>query len=372
MTDTRIVPIVMPKWGLSMREGKVTGWLKADGTEINPGEAILEVETDKIAGAVEASSAGVLRRRVGAADTVYPVKALLGVIADPAVPDSEIDAFIASYVMPAAEEGEDDQGPHYEFAETPAGKLRYARRGSGGETVILIHGFGGDLDNWLFNIDALAETATVYALDLPGHGQSVKALAKPGLASLTEALASFMDTLGLASAHLVGHSLGGAIAMQLAADRPAKVKSLTLICSSGLGPEIGTYVETFTAAQTRKDLKPVLETLFADTSLVSRQLVDDVLKYKRLDGVAGLLDGLKQALFGGGKQHDAPAAALAGNLPPTLIVWGSQDQVIPPAHAANLTGAKTHILENAGHMVFMEKAGEVNALIKTHIANRLK
>ncbi len=368
MTGTRIVPIVMPKWGLSMKEGKLTGWLLQDGSRINVGDAILEVETDKIAGALEASDAGILRRRVGEDNTVYPVKALLGVIADPAVPDQEIDAYIAAYVTPAAGVDDEDQVPQYEFADTPAGRLRYAKRGSGGETVILIHGFGGDLDNWLFNIDALAEKAAVYALDLPGHGQSVKALANPGLAAMTAALNGFLDKLGVASAHLVGHSMGGAIAMQMALDHPAKVKSLTLICSSGLGPDIGNYVENFIAAQGRKDMKQVLETLFADKSLVSRQLVDDVMKYKRLDGVDALLKSLNAALFGGGRQHDAPGGKLTGKLPPALVIWGKSDEVIPVAHAHNLPGADVHILENAGHMVFMEKAGDVNALIRKHIA----
>lgn len=368
MTDTRIVPIVMPKWGLSMKEGKVTGWLLEDGSKINVGDAILEVETDKIAGSVEASDAGVLRRRVGQPDTIYPVKTLLGVIADPAVPESEIDAFVSSYVTPAAEEGEEETGPKYEFAETAAGTLRYAKRGTGGDNLILIHGFGGDLDNWLFNIDALGEKATVYALDLPGHGQSSKALANPGLHSLTEALGGFMDKLGIGAAHLVGHSMGGAVAMQMALDHPTKVKSLTLICSAGLGPDIGSYVDDYVAAQGRKDLKPVLEQLFADKSLVSRQLVDDVLKYKRLDGVDQVLKALSAALFGGSKQHDAPGAKLAGKLPPTLVIWGSQDEIIPATHAKNLPGAKVHVLEGAGHMVFMEKASDVNNLIKSHIA----
>ena len=82
MSDNRIKPIVMPKWGLSMKEGKVTGWLAEEGTKIDVGKEILEVETDKIAGVVEAADSGVLRRRVGTPDTVYPVKALLGVVAD--------------------------------------------------------------------------------------------------------------------------------------------------------------------------------------------------------------------------------------------------------------------------------------------------
>ena len=370
MSDTRIVPIVMPKWGLSMKEGKVTGWLLEDGTKINAGDAILEIETDKIAGSVEASDAGVLRRRVGQADTIYPVKALLGVIADPAVPDSEIEAYVSSYVMPAADEGEEDQGQKYEFVELPAGDLRYTKRGSGDETVILIHGFGGDLDNWLFNLDALAEKATVYALDLPGHGQSVKKLDNPGLASLTAALEGFMDKLGIAKAHLVGHSMGGAIAMQMAANQPSSVKSLTLICSGGMGPEIGSYVDDYVAAQGRKELKPVLELLFADKSLVSRQLVDNVLKFKRLDGVGAVLKSLSVALFAGRRQHDDLAAKLAGKLPPTLVIWGKEDQVIPAVHAGNLPGAKVHVLENAGHMVFMEKAGDVNTLIGAHVAGQ--
>ena len=81
-----------------------------------------------------------------------------------------------------------------------------------------------------------------------------------------------------------------------------------------------------------------------------------------------VLRSLSIALFGGRKQQDAPGASLAGKLPSTLIIWGKEDQIIPAAHAANLPGAKVHVIEGAGHMVFMEKASDVNNLIKAHIA----
>lgn len=369
MSDKRIIPIVMPKWGLSMSEGKLASWLMKDGDTVKVGDQILEVETDKIAGAVEAGDAGVLRRRIGQEDTVYPIKTLIGVVADADVPDADIDAFVNSYVVPAAEEGEKETGPHYEFTDTAAGRLRYTKRGDGDNTVLLIHGFGGDLDNWLFNADALAEEATVYALDLPGHGQSTKKVDEPTVTGLAKAVLSFMDTLKIAKAHLVGHSLGGAVAMEVARQAKSKVQSLTLISSAGLGLDINMdYIDGFVTSASRRDLKPVLENLFADGSLVSRQMIDDLLKFKRLDGVGDALTALKDSVFAGGRQAAMLADALAASGVPALVIWGAEDKIVPAAHATAAKGAKVEVIEGAGHMVQMEQAGRVNGLIKVMIS----
>jgi len=368
MLDKRIIPIVMPKWGLSMSEGKLTSWLMKDGDKVTVGDQILEVETDKIAGTVEASDAGILRRRIGQEDTIYPIKTLIGVVADPDVPDSDIDTFVSSYVVPAAEEGEEEAGPRYEYADTAVGRLRYTRRGTGDNIVLLIHGFGGDLDNWLFNVDALAEEASVYTLDLPGHGQSAKTIADPTVAGLAKAVVGFMDAIQIDKAHLVGHSLGGAIAMQIARTSKDRVKSLTLISPAGLGPDINMdYIDGFISSTSRRDLKPALENLFADGSLVSRQMVDDLLKYKRLDGVGDALAALRNGVFANGKQTTNLTDVLKSSGVPSLVIWGAEDRIVPASHAKAAPEARVEIIADAGHMAQMEQAGKVNGLLKAHI-----
>lgn len=366
-----ITPIVMPKWGLEMREGTVTAWLVDEGAEIAVGTPILDVETDKISNAVEAPDPGLLRRKVAREGETLPVKALLGVLADASVSDAEIDAYIAGYVVPAAGSGGDEEGSAYEFTEVDGIKVRYARRGEGsGVPVLFLHGFGGDLDNWLFNLDAVAESTPVIALDLPGHGQSTPRLPGTSLADLAAFVARFMDAVGVPRAHLVGHSMGGAIASRLALDQPQRVASLTLVNSAGLGSAVNLgYIAGFVSAESRRELKPVVEQLFANPELVTRQLLDDLLKYKRLDGVTELLRELAAGLFAGGRQAEQPGLELEGTGIPTLVVWGRDDRIVPASHAGNAPpGARVEVFEGAGHMVMMEKASDVNALIRRHVA----
>lgn len=365
-----ITPIVMPKWGLEMREGTISAWLVDEGTDIAVGTPILDVETDKISNAVEAPDPGLLRRKVAQEGQTLPVKALLGVLADASVSDAEIDAFIAGYVVPAADSGEDEGASAYATAEVDGLSVRYARRGpEKGVPVLFLHGFGGDLNNWLFNLDAVAEVAPVIALDLPGHGESSAKLPGATLADLARFVVHVLDRLDVPRAHIVGHSLGGAIAARIALDHPQRVSSLVLLNSAGLGDEIdAAYIDGFVAAESRRELKPVVEKLFANPELVTRQLLEDLLKFKRIDGVPAVLQALATGLFGGGRQAEQPVRELPATLP-LLIVWGRDDRIIPARHTAHApTGARVEILDGAGHMAMMEKANEVNALIRRHVA----
>ncbi len=360
-----IIPIIMPKWGLSMKEGILSVWHVDEGQTISPGQEIMDAETDKIASAVEAADGGLLRRKVGEEGTVYQVKALLGVMAPAEVSDEEINAFIDAYEVPESGDGDNEEsGPSYEYVETPSGKLRYAVRPGEGNPIIFIHGFGGDLDNWLFNIDAVAVSGPAYALDLPGHGFSSKAIDTPGLEALTDAVEQFMNEMGLEKANMVGHSMGGLIAANLALRGKVFVKSLTLISPCGLGNYINTgYIDGFVSAVSRRDLKPVLQLLFADPSLVSRNMVDELLKYKRLDGVQEALEGLAAAMFANGTQTSVLVDQLTKLQIPIQVIWGKEDKVIDSSYAHALANAHVEIIEDAGHMAQLEAASQVNKLI---------
>jgi pyruvate dehydrogenase E2 component (dihydrolipoamide acetyltransferase) len=373
MSDA-IRPIVMPKWGLAMQEGMVAKWLVEAGAEIKSGDEILDIETSKIANVFESPVAGPLRRIVVGEGETVPVGALLGVVADTSVPDAELDAFVAKFqeefAAHAAEAGV--AAPEPQTIDAGGRRIRYLALGEGeGVPIVLIHGFGGDLNNWQFNQEALAAGRPTYAIDLPGHGGSSKELGagRVQVGALAAAVLDFLDAKDIAKAHLVGHSLGGAIALDLALNHADRVASVTAICSAGLGPEINmVYIDGFMVAKRRKQLQPVLEMLVADPAMVSREMIEDVLKFKRLDGAEAALNRIIDDTFAGGQQALQLTSRLSEIRAPAQVIWGKKDRIIPPRHAEGLPASmRVHLLDDAGHMVHMEKAAEVNDLIKAFV-----
>ena len=373
MTDTRIVAVTMPKWGLSMQLGKIIGWIAAEGDEVSVGDELVDIETEKIAGTLEAADAGTLRRVIAQAGEDVPVSSTIALIAPPGVSDDDLDAAAAQAraVIDAGVPDDAAGGPAVEVATVDGRRISYAGTGQGGEVVLLIHGYGGDRNSWLFLQEPLAARHRVYALDLPGHGTSSKDVGDGSVGTLAGAVIGVLDTIGAQRAHLVGHSLGGAVAAAVAARNPGRISSLTLIAPSGFGPQINAgYLRGFADAQTRRELKPVVGQLFADESLVTRQVVDDLLAYKRLDGVAVALHTLVDTLLDGDTQRIDSAAAIAaiGDAMPVTVIWGRGDQIIPAAQAESVAGAVRHMFDGAGHMPHMERPAEVQAAIEETIA----
>ena len=114
----------------------------------------------------------------------------------------------------------------------------------------------------------------------------------------------------------------------------------------------------------RNTLKPHLTKLFADGSLVTRQLVEDIVKYKRLEGVGESLQKIAASAFRDGAQQRSYRDRIDSLAPRTLVIWGELDQIIPASHAQGLPGdIRVHVLPGKGHMVQMESASEVNRLL---------
>ena len=377
MTDGRIVPVTMPKWGLSMQLGKITAWVVAEGDEVRVGDDLADIETEKITGTLEAADTGTVRRIIAQVGEDVPVSGTIALIAPAEVGDDALDAAVlqARAVIDAGVPEDADGGAELHAADVGGRKIGYASAGQDGDVILLVHGYGGDRNSWLFLQEPLAAKYRVYALDLPGHGTSAKDVGDGSLGALADAVTGVLDAIGADRAHLVGHSMGGAVALAVAARDPARVASLTLIAPSGFGSGINAgYLRGFADAQTRRELKPVVGQLFADESHLTRQLVDDLLAYKRLDGVDESLHALLDTLLDGDAQRGDSAAVLAavldtgGGAMPVTVVWGRGDRIIPAAQAEAVTGAVSHLIDDAGHMPQMERPAEVQAAIEETIA----
>jgi len=150
-----------------------------------------------------------------------------------------------------------------------------------------------------------------------------------------------------------------------AAAAPDRVRSLTLVAPAGFGPEVNAaYLRGFASATSRRELKPVLSDLFADPAQVTRQLVDDLLRYKRLDGVPAALATLLGTLLGDGDTQALDVSgALAGLTVPVAVVWGASDAVIPVRDAAG--SVPVTVVAGAGHLVHLEQPAAVVAAVES-------
>jgi pyruvate dehydrogenase E2 component (dihydrolipoamide acetyltransferase) len=248
--------------------------------------------------------------------------------------------------------------------------IAYSASGPGDGTIVFVHGFGSDRNVWSFNVPALTVGRTVYALDLPGHGDSQPGLDSGSLDELVAIVAGFVDGLGLSRVHLIGHSLGAAIALRLAVDRPALAVGLTLVAPAGIGASVDSqFLDDFLAMPSPEDAQRVLGRLVAKPSLISTDMATAVWHHNQQSGVAETLS----AIADNAVRRDLADGLLRQTLlsldVPVEVIWGREDAIIPATSADGLPDRiPVHRVDGAGHLVQMEKSPIVNRLMAAQAA----
>jgi pimeloyl-ACP methyl ester carboxylesterase len=252
-------------------------------------------------------------------------------------------------------------------------RLRYVRAGDG-PALVLLHGFASSIVTWRETLPALSRSHDVVALDFPGFGGSE---IRPRLApsAYPRLVTGLMDRLGIPRASLVGNSLGGGVAVVVAATHPERVDRLVLIDSVAfnLAPEDRPWllrVTRFEPVARAVEVLPIrralvtlaLRQLFHDDRLVTRERVDEyVAPLLRPGAVAAA-----QALLASGDDLGLPGLVAQVRVP-TLVVWGRQDAWIPVAQAdrflAAIPGSRKVVIDGCGHLPQEERPSEVTALL---------
>ena len=263
--------------------------------------------------------------------------------------------------------------------------LTYVQVGSG-PVLLLIHGMAGSSENWQAVTPSLARHHAVIAPDLPGHGGSAPSGGDYSLGALASGLRDLLVALGHERATLVGHSLGGGIAMQFAYQFPELTERLVLVSSGGLGPEVSAILRA--AALPGADLfiaataavgSSVGTRVARGLSAVGLRPSADVAEVAR--GYASLVDHDRRTAFlatlrgvvgtRGQRVNAADRLYLAGGTP-VLIVWGGRDPIIPVQHGENahqaIPGSRLEVFEGVGHLPQLEAPGRFIAVLERFIA----
>jgi pyruvate dehydrogenase E2 component (dihydrolipoamide acetyltransferase) len=362
--------ITMPTWGLSMEEGTIVVWRVAEGSPTAPGVELVEIETSKIANSLEAPQAGVLRRQLVGPGQTVTCGELIGIITTDEVSESAIDAFIAEFPRPrttASQGGESTSSDPGLTVELPSGsRLRCLTSGSLGSVVVFLHGFGGDSQTWLFNQGRIAEHHMTFAFDLPAHGGSTKQVDHGSIEELAGSVEAGLDQLKLNRIHLVGHSLGAAVALALWERRPGRVASVSLLAPFAFGSHANQrYISEFISAQRTRDVQRCLALLFADPKAVGREMTEAVVQYKRLDGVTDALTKIAASAL----REPAPvemAPALKSLTNRVLVIRGMGDNIVSAREIPS--GVRLQTLTQSGHMPHMEAPDRVNQWLLAHFA----
>lgn len=244
--------------------------------------------------------------------------------------------------------------------------IRTRQMGSGDAAVLLLHGLGGDATSWTLNQKALAESRRVIAIDLPGHGGSSKSIGDGGIPSIARLIADLPDALNIDRFDLVGLSMGGAVALELAFHYGDRLRSLTCVSSAGFGDDINTdFIHGYLRADTMQAMRPNISILFHDERRVNDAMVSYAVMARQNPDFRAGIQRMTEANFPDGTQTYTYTDRLQDLAMPTHLIWGRHDRIAPPAHAERLTSMlPVTMIENAGHMPNVEAAEAFNTALE--------
>ena len=264
--------------------------------------------------------------------------------------------------------------------------VTYRMAGSG-PAVVLVHGITSSSQAWRSVFDALAEHHTVIAPDLLGHGRSAKPRGDYSLGAYASGIRDLLAVLGIPKVTVVGHSLGGGIAMQFAYQFPDRLERLVLVDSGGLGQEVSIALR----AATLPGSELVMPFLFSGLNRAVGRTVGKLLSRTGMRAsadVQGLVVGLdslgdadkrraflhtaRSVIDPLGQRVDARDRLYLSEGVPTMLVWGEKDPIIPLAHGRRAHELMPHsrfeVFPGAGHFPFNHDPERFVAVLSDFIA----
>jgi pimeloyl-ACP methyl ester carboxylesterase len=242
--------------------------------------------------------------------------------------------------------------------------------------VLLLHGIGRSLEDWDPQHDRLSADHRVISVDLPGFGLSEALPGRTTLAGLADGVSATVAALGeQRPLHVMGNSLGGAVAMRMLAAAPARIATLTLANSAGFGKEVALSLRILAVPGLGKPLLRRIDTrsayriersLFHDRAHVTPERVDFALRVAaRPDNARVFLETARElGTFRGIRApwRETLLGQVAAHPRPVLIVWGDRDLILPATHLAAARAAfphaKTHLFADTGHLPQIERADD--------------
>jgi pimeloyl-ACP methyl ester carboxylesterase len=266
-------------------------------------------------------------------------------------------------------------------------RVSYHRLGEG-PAILLIHGITSSSRTWRSVMEGLAERHTVIAPDLLGHGRSGKPRGDYSLGAYASGLRDLLAVLGVPKATVVGHSLGGGIAMQFAYQFPDRLDRLVLVDSGGLGEEVSLVLR----AATLPGAEFVLPFMFSGVTRTAGRAVAGALAkvgLKANANVRGLVEGVdsladaearrafihtaRSVIDPRGQRVDARDRLYLSEGVPTMLIWGERDPIIPPAHGREAHGLMPHsrfeVFPGAGHFPHNDDPARFVAVLGDFIAS---